>query len=123
VAVFNLDSIGAKSAEETAAGRKTNVTAYTEPAGERLALLMHGANARFAIGLDQRAVKRPSPGDDDGSFVRAGFGAAVINLGSWPYADPNYHVEGDIPERCDLPNAVMTVQATLAAILTLDMAR
>ena len=123
VAVFNLDSLGGKSAAETAAGRKTNVTAYTEPAGERLAVLMHGVNARFAVGLEQRAVQRPGPGDDDGSFVRAGFGAAVINLGSWPYADPNYHVEGDIPERCDLPNAVMTVQATLAAILTLDMAR
>jgi len=123
LAVFNLDSIGAKSAAETAAGKKNNVTAYTEPAGERLAGLMSAVNARFAIGLDQRAVKRPSPGDDDGSFVRAGFGAAVINIGSWPYGDPNYHVEGDIPERCDVTNAAMTVQATLAAILTLDQAR
>jgi Zn-dependent M28 family amino/carboxypeptidase len=120
VAVFNLDGIGAKSAEETAAGKKTNVTAYTEPAGERLAELMSAVNARFAIGLEQRTVKRSSPGDDDGSFVRAGFGAAVVNIGSWPYGDPNYHVEGDIPERCDVPNAAMTVQATLAAILTLD---
>ncbi|MCU0978269.1 MAG: M28 family peptidase [Pirellulaceae bacterium] len=120
VALFNLDGIGAKSAEETAAGKKTNVTAYTEPAGERLAELMSAVNARFAIGLEQRTVKRSSPGDDDGSFVRAGFGAAVVNIGSWPYGDPNYHVEGDIPERCDVPNAAMTVQATLAAILTLD---
>jgi Zn-dependent M28 family amino/carboxypeptidase len=123
LAVFNLDSIGAKSTEETAAGKKTNITAYTEPAGERLASLMSAVNARFAIGLEQRAVKRPSLGDDDGSFVRAGFGAAVINIGSWPYGDPNYHVEGDIPERCDVTNAAMTVQATLAAILTLDQAR
>lgn len=123
LAVFNLDSIGAKSAEETAAGRKTNVTAYTEPAGERLAALMQAVNTRFAIGLEQRAVQRAAPGDDDGSFVRAGFGAAVINLGSWPYADPNYHAPGDIPERCDLANAAMTVQATVAALLTLDQAR
>lgn len=123
LAVFNLDSIGAKSAEETAAGRKTNVTAYTEPAGERLAVLMEAVNAHFAIGLEQRAVRRSVPGDDDGSFVRAGFGAAVINIGSWPYADPNYHAPGDIPERCDLANAAMTVQATLAALLTLDQAR
>jgi len=123
VAVFNLDSIGAKSAAETAAGKKANITAYTEPAGERLAGLMRAVNARFALGLEQRTVKRPSPGDDDGSFVRAGFGAAVLNIGSWPYSDPNYHVAGDVPERCDVPNAAMTVQATLAAILTLDQAQ
>jgi Zn-dependent M28 family amino/carboxypeptidase len=123
LAVFNLDSIGAKSAEETAAGRKTNVTAYAEPAGERLAVLMEAVNARFGIGLEQRAVRRSAPGDDDGSFVRAGFGVAVINIGSWPYADPNYHAPGDIPERCDIANAAMTVQATLAALLTLDQAR
>jgi hypothetical protein len=123
VAVFNLDGIGAKSAEETAAGKKTNVTAYTEPAGERLAELMSAVNARFGIGLEQRSAKRSSPGDDDGSFVRAGFGAAVVNIGSWPYGDPNYHGEGDIPERVDVPNAAMTVQATLAAILTLDQDR
>ena len=103
VAVFNLDGIGAKTAEDTAAGKKTNVTAYTEPAGERLAELMSAVNARFAIGLEQRSVKRSSPGDDDGSFVRAGFGAAVVNIGSWPYGDPNYHVEGDIPERVRRP--------------------
>ena len=33
VAVFNMDGIGAKTAEETAAGKKTNVTAYTKPEG------------------------------------------------------------------------------------------
>lgn len=120
VAVFNLDGIGVKPADQTAAGKKTNVTAYTVPAGERLAALMSAVNDRFAIGLQQRVVKRPGPGDDDGSFVRAGFGAAVVNIGSWPYGDPNYHIEGDIPERCDVANAAMTVQATLAAILTLD---
>ena len=81
---------------------------------------MSEVNARFAIGLEQRTVERPRPGDDDGSFVKAGYPAAVINIGSWPYGDPNYHAEGDIPERCDVPNAAMTVQATLAAILTLD---
>jgi hypothetical protein len=120
VAVFNLDGVGAKSAEDTAAGKRTNVTAYTEPAGERLAALMAAVNKRFSIGLEQRAVKRPRPGDDDGSFVKAGYAAAVVNIGSWPYADHNYHGEGDIPERCDVPNAAQTVQATLAALLTLD---
>lgn len=122
VAVFNLDGIGAKNAADTAAGKRTNVTAYTAPEGQQLAELMSAVNSRFALGLEQRAVQRPGPGDDDGSFVRAGFRAAIVNIGSWPYGDPNYHGEGDIPERCDVPNAAQAVQATLAAILTLDLA-
>lgn len=122
LAVFNLDGIGAKGAEETQAGKKTNVTAFTAPEGERLAELMAAVNARFAIGLEQRSARRSAPGDDDGSFVKAGYPAAVVNIGSWPYADPNYHAEGDVPEQCDVTNAAMTVRATLAAILTLDRA-
>ena len=120
IAVFNLDGIGVKSPEETAAGKQTLVTAYTEPAGERIARLMGAVNDRFRIGLEHRIAKRPGPGDDDGSFVKAGYPASVINIGSWPYADPNYHGEGDIPERTDVPNAAKTVKATIAAVLTLD---
>ena len=120
VAVFNMDGIGVKTAEETAAGKKTNVTAYTKPEGKHLAELMAEVNARYSIGLQQRAVERPRPGDDDGSFVLAGYPAAVVNIGSFPYGDPNYHIEGDIPEKCDIENAVMTVQATLAAVVTID---
>ena len=120
VAVFNMDGIGVKTAEQTAAGKKTNVTAYTEPEGKHLAELMAEVNTRYSIGLEQRTTKRPGPGDDDGSFVLAGFPAAVVNIGSLPYGDPNYHAEGDIPETCDIENAAMTVQATLAAIVTID---
>ncbi len=120
VAVLNLDGIGAKPPEQTAAGKKTNVTVYTEPAGERLARLTGEVNERFAIGLEQRTAKRAARGDDDGSFVAAGYPAAVINIGSWPYGNPNYHAEGDIPERCDVPNAAKAVQAILAAVLVLD---
>jgi len=90
--------------------------------GDTFCWLMAAVNTRFSIGLEQRAVERPRPGDDDGPFVRAGYAAAVVNIGSWPYADPNYHGEGDIPERCDVPNAAQAVQATLAALLTLDRA-
>jgi hypothetical protein len=120
IAVFNLDSVGGKPAAEKAAGKRTNVTAYTRPEGAWLAELMSAVNARFAIGLDQRVVRRPSPGDDDGSFVNVGYGAAIINIGSWPYGDPNYHAEEDIPENSDVPNAAKVVQATLAAVLTVD---
>ncbi len=122
IAVFNLDGIGAKSAEDTAAGKKTNVTAYTRSEGKRLAELMGEVNTRYSIGLEQRTAQRSQPGDDDGSFVLAGYPAAVINIGSWPYGDPEYHAEGDVPERCDVKNAAMTVQATLAAVATLDRA-
>jgi hypothetical protein len=120
VAVFNMDGIGAKTAEQTAAGKKTNVTAYTKPEGKHLAELMGKVNARYSIGLEQRTAQRPWPGDDDGSFVQAGYPAAVINIGSFPYGDPNYHAEGDIPETCDIENAAMTVRATLAAVVTID---
>jgi len=120
VAIINMDGIGAKTAEQTGADKKTNVTAFTKPEGKALAELMGEVNARYSIGLEQRTAERSRPGDDDGSFVQAGFAAAVVNIGSWPYGDPNYHAEGDIPERCDVKNAAMTVQATLAAVVTLD---
>jgi hypothetical protein len=123
VAIFNLDGIGVKTAEQTAAGKKTNVTAYTKPEGKRLAELMGEVNTRYAIGLEQRTVEQSRPGNDDGSFVLAGYPAAVINIGSWPYGDPEYHAEGDVAERCDVKNAALTVQATLAAIVTLDQER
>jgi Zn-dependent M28 family amino/carboxypeptidase len=120
VAVFNMDSIGSKTAEQTAAGRKINVTVYTTPEGKRLAELMWEVNLRYSIGLEQLIAPRSQPGDDDGSFVQAGYPAAVLNVGSWPYSDPNYHTEGDVPQLCDVANAAMTVQATNAAILTID---
>ncbi len=120
IAIFNTDGIGAKTDEDTAAGRKMNVTAYTVDEGRPLAELMNTVNARYAIGLEQRSVQRPRPGDDDGSFVKAGYPAAVVNIGSWPYGDPNYHAEGDIPAKCDVENAAMAVQAILAAVVTLD---
>ncbi|MBP1601103.1 MAG: hypothetical protein H6Q06_1254, partial [Acidobacteria bacterium] len=54
------------------------------------------------------------------SFINAGYSAAIINIGSWPYGDPNYHAEEDTPENSDVPNAAKVVQATLAAVLTVD---
>jgi hypothetical protein len=81
---------------------------------------MAEVNDRYHLGLTQTIHQRPAPGDDDGSFVKAGFPHAIINIGSWPYADPQYHLPGDIPERTDFPNAALTAKAMLAAILTLD---
>ena len=119
--IFNLDSLGGKSQEDLDAGRKTNVTLYTEPEGERFADLMAEVNSAYGIGLIQQKIKRATPGDDDGSFVNAGYPMAVANLGSFPYVDPAYHTEEDVPERVDIPNLKMATQASLAAGLRVDL--
>lgn len=120
VAVFNLDGLGRKSQEDHDARVMANVTLYTTPEGECLADLMAEVNQRYAIGLQQSKHQRATPGDDDGSFVKAGYGAAVANIGSYPYADPEYHTEEDKPERVDVDNALLSARATLAAIVTRD---
>ena len=122
VAIFNTDSLGGKSQQDIDAGVKTNVTLYTIDEGKALADLMTEVIATYRIGLRQRIAKRSRPGDDDGSFVKAGYGCAVVNLGSSPYADPQYHREGDVPERVDLENVLLASQATLAAVLERDRA-
>ena len=120
IAIINVDSVGGKSDEDIAAGRKTNSTLYTCPAGKPFADLMAEVNDRYQIGLTQQSYERASPGDDDGSFIKAGYECAVANIGSYPYADAEYHLPGDIPERVDIPNVRMAAQATLAAVITLD---
>lgn len=120
VAIFNTDSLGGKSDEDLAAGRKTNVSLYTAPAGKRLADLMAEMNEVYRIGLVQTSRQRQQPGDDDGSFVKAGYTCAIANLGSYPYADAEYHLAGDVAERVDMVNVRMAAQATLAAVLHLD---
>ena len=121
IAVFNLDSMGGKSQADIDAGRKTNVTLFTEPEGECFADLMAEVNTIYQIGLTQRKYQRQSPGDDDGSFIKAGFPMAVMNVGSFPYADPNYHLETDIPELVDISNLWMSTKASLAAGLRIDL--
>jgi len=123
IAVFNLDSLGRKGLADARAGRKMNVSLYTTPEGQALADLIAEMNERYGLGLEQRKHQRQAPGDDDGSFVKAGYGAAIMNVGSYPYADPCYHAECDVPENCDFENAALVVQATLAALMTLDTQR
>ena len=118
LAVINLDGIGVKSPQQ--AGHFTNVTRYTTPEGERLADLMASLNKEHAIGLEQTKYHSERPGDDDGSFINAGFPWSVLNIGSMPYGDPNYHIEGDTADKVDFENAKLAVQLTLAAIIHLD---
>ncbi|HJN18716.1 MAG TPA: M28 family peptidase [Armatimonadota bacterium] len=119
IAVLNQDSLGGKSPDDFAADRKVNVTGYTTPEGERLAELMARVNEEYEIGLAQSSYARERPGDDDGSFINAGFPAAVINVGSLPFAFEHYHVEGDTVDSVDVENVAMAAQAVLAATLTL----
>jgi hypothetical protein len=121
-AIYNVDGVGGKPDEVILSGRKTNVALYTRPEGKPFAELVTAMNATYRIGLEQSVAQRERPGDDDGSFVNAGYGHAVACLGSWPYADAEYHLEGDVPERVDFVNVRMAAQAVLAAILTLDQA-
>jgi Zn-dependent M28 family amino/carboxypeptidase len=118
LAVINMDGIGVKPPEQ--AGHLTNVTRYTTVEGERLADMMAMLNKHHALGLEQSKYRSERPGDDDGSFINAGFPWSVLNIGSMPYGDPNYHLEGDTPEKVDYENAALTVKLTLAAILHLD---
>lgn len=112
--------MGGKSAADAAAGKKTNVTLYTTREGEQIADLMAEVNRVYGIGLEQSKYRRTRPGDDDGSFINAGFPTAVANIGSYPYADPQYHLEGDTADRVDIENVRMSTQATLAAIVRLN---
>ena len=71
------------------------------PDGKRLADLMAEMNDVYRIGLVQSSALRQQPGDDDGSFVKAGYGCAIANMGSHPYADAEYHLAGDVADVSD----------------------
>ncbi len=118
LALINMDGIGVKPPSQK--GKLTNVTRYTSPEGEKLANMMALLNEQLSLGLIQSKYLSDSPGDDDGSFIKAGFPWSVLNIGSMPYGDPNYHQEGDSAEKVDYENAKVTVQLTLAAVLHLD---
>jgi hypothetical protein len=119
LAAINMDGIGVKSPEH--AGLKKNVTRYSSPEGEKLADMMEYLNNRLDIGLGQSKYFSQRPNDDDGSFIKGGFPWAVLNIGSMPYADPEYHLESDSADKVDVENAILTVKLTLAAVLYLDL--
>jgi len=119
LAAINLDGIGVKPL--SGKGQLTNVTRYTTSEGEKLADLMARLNINLSLGLQQSKYLSAHSEDDDGSFINSGFPWTVLNIGSMPYGDPNYHLEGDTADKVDYENAKMTVQLTLAAIIYLDI--
>ncbi len=120
IAVFNLDGLGGKSQEDTNSKKKTNVTLFTTPEGEKIADLITEVNNKYNIGLIQSKYKRQFPNDDDGSYIKAGIPVAVANIGSFPYAEPNYHIETDMPDIVDIENVWMSTKLSLASAVTLD---
>jgi hypothetical protein len=117
IAALNTDSIGGKAAETSAL---TNITRFVTPEGERIADLFGQLNTQYDFGLQQSKYQSPAPNDDDGEFIKAGIPAAVLNIGSMPYADPNYHTCADVPEYVDMENVAAAARLILAGILHLD---
>ncbi|HOS92862.1 MAG TPA: M28 family peptidase [Armatimonadota bacterium] len=117
VAIVNLDAIAGRTQEAIDQGIPAAFTAYTEEPGRAIAEHIHRVNEEYGIGLVHTIARREFANDDDGSFVKAGFPAAVVHIGSWPYGDPNYHTEEDTPERVDVRVVQMSIQAVLGTVL------
>jgi hypothetical protein len=82
---------------------------------------MGTVNDLYEIGLEQEKAFLGTPNDDDGSFINAGIRPAVMNIGSFPYGDPNYHTLLDRPEDVDIGNVEKAIRLTLAAVMHLSM--
>jgi Zn-dependent M28 family amino/carboxypeptidase len=121
IAVINMDGLGGKSQEDIDKDKKTNITLYTKPEGEKIADIMIKANEKYKIGLEVSKFQRQSPGDDDGSFINAGFPTAIANIGSFPYMDANYHDITDTPDLVDIENVFMSTKLSLAGSVMIDI--
>ncbi len=120
IAVLNCDGFGARDADQIARDEKTHGIRYTVDEGRWLADLMVRMNEEHGIGLTQYVSKRERPGDDDGSFVNAGFASAIFTGGGGAGVYAEYHREDDAPDRVDFENVCMLARVTLAAVLALD---
>jgi hypothetical protein len=120
IAVMNQDSLCGKSDEAAAAGIKTFVACAGTPEGKALAEFMVKENETYGFPMCTTVGDKPRINDDDGSYVKAGYVNTINNIGSWPYADPQYHLRGDIPERVDMFNLLYSTQLILAAVLDID---
>jgi len=120
IAVLNCDGFGARTRQQAEADEKSHGIRYTLDEGKWLADLMVRMNEQHGIGLTQYVARRDRPGDDDGSFVKAGYAAAIFNGGNGAGVYPYYHREDDVPEHMDVESVQMLVQVTLAAVLWLD---
>lgn len=121
IAVMNVDSLDGKSQEDTDTGRLTHVITYSTEEGRELAQFIAECGCRHGIELDLSVAYKEKINDDDGMFINAGFRATVMNIGSWPYSDPEYHLPGDTPDRVNIENIKRSTQLLVAAVLELDL--
>lgn len=117
IAVLNQDSLCGKSDEALASGLCTHAIVYSTPEGKALAEYILGVAKEYTPKLIAYIGEKSFVNDDEGSFIKAGYANAVMNLGSYPYADSQYHLRGDIPERVNIENLRLSVQLILAAVL------
>ena len=120
VAVLNQDSIAGKPDEARAAGILTHAAAYSTDEGKEIAELEERLNRELGLGLELNVFFKEHVNDDDGMFIKEGFRRTVMNVGSCPYRDSEYHLVGDVPERVDIENVRRSTQLVLATVLTLD---
>jgi hypothetical protein len=120
VAVLNQDSIAGKPDEAREAGLLTHAAAYSTDEGKEIAELEARLNDELGLGLELNVFFKEHVNDDDGMFIKEGFRRTVMNVGSCPYKDSQYHLVGDVPERVDIENVYRSTQLVLATVLALD---
>jgi hypothetical protein len=120
IAVLNCDGWGARTQHEIDSDIKTHGMRFTEPAGRPFTDLMLSLNEEMGLGLRQVVARRERPGDDDGSFVKAGYGMAVFSGGGGAGEYPYYHRETDTPDTVDIESVRLLAELTLATILHID---
>jgi len=120
VAVLNVDSLDGKSDEDTAGGKLTHVVAYSTDEEKALAEQVAWCAERHGIDLVPKVVFKEKVNDDDGMYINAGFRRTVMNVGSFPYEDAEYHLVVDVPERVNVENVVRSAQVVLAAAVEIS---
>jgi hypothetical protein len=119
-AVINVDGLDGKSEQDMAAARMMHAIGYSTDEGRGLAEFTRECCDRHGIGLDVTVAPKGHVNDDDGMFIKAGFGAAVHHIGSLPYGDEQYHLVGDVAQRVNIENLARSTQLVLASVLELD---
>lgn len=120
IAVLNVDSIDGKADDAMAAGTMSHAVLYSTEEGRPLANLVSRCAETYELDLDVVVGHKEHINDDDGMFIHAGFRTTVMNTGSWPYKDSQYHLPGDIYERVNIDNLAASTKLILAAILEID---
>ena len=122
IAVLNQDSLCGKAEALERAGICTQAIVYNFDEGKCLADFMAAENEKYGLPLKVTVAHKKSVNDDDGNFIKAGYLYTVMNLGSYPYEDEQYHLPGDIPERVSIENLKLSTQLIMASVLDIDAA-